>query len=130
MGVPLSVSKCIEPCSCLIFLGLQLDLARQTVSVPPDRLLKAIDVVRELIAVSEQGAAVPRRRAQSMLGLVHFVSACCPPMKFLLNSFTDLLCGLSGGESKIRLPTQVMADLRDVLTFLGGWNGIGFFHHH
>ena len=38
---------------------------RQTVSVPPDRFLKATGVARELIAVSEQGASVPRRRAQS-----------------------------------------------------------------
>ena len=38
LGVPVAEEKTVEPCTCLTFLGLEIDSVSQQVKVPPDNL--------------------------------------------------------------------------------------------
>lgn len=62
--------KCIAPCFCLVWLGLELDSVAMTVRLPADKLAKALALVTDMSTKRK----VTRRELDSLFG---YLSFCC-----------------------------------------------------
>lgn len=86
LGVPLAEDKTEGPYTELSFLSISLDSERMAVSLPPDKLQFARDIVQQVV-----GQRVVRdiRRLESLVGhLVHATKVCPLGKAFLSSLFT------------------------------------------
>ena len=70
LGIPVADEKTVLPCTCLTFLGLQIDTVKQEVQVPRDKLAACSDMLHKV----RRKTVVSLRELQGLLGHLNFVS--------------------------------------------------------
>ena len=128
IGAPLSLEKTEGPVQIISFLGLLINLIKQTVCVPAAKLQKAVTLIDSLVESytnlkGKQKGKVFVREIQSLTGLLNFISKAVPAGRAFLRCLYDLICGVSKNPHyKVRLNKASIEDLLVWRTFLTSSN--------
>ena len=123
LGVPLAANKSVGPTSCLVFLGLEIDSIRQTVSIPSDKLEKVTEKIKHAL----ENTTITLKELQSLIGSLTFVCKAVTPGRAFLRRLIDLTCNIKKSWHKIRLSKGAREDLGMWMVFLKDFNGRAIF---
>ena len=120
LGIPLAEEKTEGPTTALAFLGIQLNAAVMSASLPADRLIKLQAMVKDLA-----GARVVRDRhkLESLVGHLVHASTVFPIGKAFLNALFALKSILPPGQAR-RLNLEARGELAWWDLLLENWPGI------
>ena len=123
IGVPLAEEKTVLPCTCLIFLGIQLDKDRNEASIPPDKVSAYLSEIRDL----RKRSRCSYKELKSAIGKLQFASAIVPSGRCFLRRLHDATAGPKSSFSQVRISLEMKADLEVWEDFLSRFNGRALF---
>ena len=119
IGVPLKEEKTVSPCTCIIFLGIEIDSILMEARLPQEKLSKICGALESMIGKSK----VTLRDLQSLLGLLNFATAVVRPGRAFLRRLFDLTRGIQKPHHRRRLTAEAKADLLAWYQFVSQLNG-------
>ena len=114
LGVPIKFDKTVGPCTCLTFMGLEIDSVRMEARLPQDKL----DKVRLLLRTYQKCRKVRLQALQSIIGLLSFCCAVVRPGRCFLRRLVDLTVGISRPYHRVTLNRAARRDLSAWLIFV------------
>ncbi|XP_077775069.1 uncharacterized protein LOC144325502 [Podarcis muralis] len=120
LGVPLAAEKTEGPSTQLTYLGILLDTVAQTSSLPADKIITLRRVIEELVPLRK----VTLRQLQSLLGHLNFACRVVAPGRPFCSRLARLTSGLQAPQHRVRLSSQVRADLSIWMEFLEEFNAV------
>ena len=120
LGIPLALDKTEGPTTELTFLGVLLNSASLSVSLPQDKLQALRILIQQFL-----GLRVVRNVAalESLIGHLVHATKVCPLGKAFLNSLFAVLSSISHGQCR-RLNVEARADLAWWHSLLSVWVGL------
>jgi hypothetical protein len=106
LGIPISEHKIEGPTTTLKFLGLVIDTVKRTVTLPLDKIQKALRILNELLGKRKTIA----RKIQSLAGLLNFCAKAQPAARAFIRKLYDVSAG-KAPHLHIQLSAEVKADL-------------------
>ena len=122
LGVPIAQEKTEGLVMALSFLGIHIDSVQQSCSLPIDKLA----TLRCLISTALGAWEVTIRQLQELVGHLNFVCRVVAPGRAFLQQLCEAMKGASRHLHRIRVSTDVWADLEVWLEFLEQYNGASF----
>ncbi|MCP3927803.1 MAG: hypothetical protein GY705_01740, partial [Bacteroidetes bacterium] len=95
LGLPINFEKTFQPSTKLELHGILFDTEAMSISIPPDKVLKAIQIIDSLLPCKK----VTLRQLQSIAGLLSFFARAIPSARAFIHRLFDLMVG-------IKLPTH------------------------
>ena len=120
LGIPLALDKTEGPTTELTFLGVLLNSASLSMSLPQDKLQALRILIQQFVGrrvVRDVGAL------ESLIGHLVHATKVCPLGKALLNSLFAVLSSMSHGQCR-RLIVEARADLAWWHSLLSVWVGL------
>lgn len=118
-GVPLAEEKSVYPTSCLEFLGIQIDTVAMEFRLPIEKVLH----IQSLLVFVMSKTKVRLKFLQSLQGLLAFTSRIMPMGRVFTKRLYRTISGISSPSHFVRITSEVIADFRVWLEFLGTFNG-------
>ena len=119
LGLPEAIDKAQPPAKVVRWLGVQVNAADMTLSIPHDKVQAALDIVAKY-----RGArTISKRQLQSLIGTLVHVAKCVEPARIFISRLLQALRAC-GDRWYIRVTDDMRADLDWFLEFLGQWNGV------
>lgn len=101
-----------EPVQRLEHLGLTVDLAAGTFSVPPAKLARLTRMARDIaVSAKLRRRLVPKRELASFCGFAQSVRLAVMPANLFLRSLYDACASVPGWNGDVRLSRQAFRDL-------------------
>jgi hypothetical protein len=133
-GVPRQITKWkeenrfgIRGYKLVTILGLQYDLEKLTVGIPPNRVTDILEELREFTAKAKD-VGQPFKKWESMIGVLGWMAIAIPQIRPLLTSawyFKKQWRGATGGKGIRRIKAEIKEDW-DLIDFhVRKWNGRG-----
>ena len=119
LGVPLKVEKLEGPATRLVFLGIEIDTVKWTMSLPEEKMLK---IKLELLQWKSRRSA-RQRELLSLIGKLAHACKVIRPGKIFLRRMIDLAHTVHRLEHWIRLSAEFQSDLWWWISFMELWNG-------
>ena len=126
LGIPVAIDKVEGPATMLTFLGLELDVSRQQIRLPPDRL-------RELLAELQDWSTrskATKCELLSLIGKLSFAAWAVPARRLFLRRLISLSTTVHKLHHRVRLGWQARADLAWWSEFLPTRDGSARFLLH
>nr|XP_045600975.1 uncharacterized protein LOC123759764 [Procambarus clarkii] len=123
LGVPLAPHKTQGPCSCLTFLGLEIDAHRMETRLPEDKRTKYTAAVE--VTMSQE--RIPLRDLQAIIGKLQFATAVIPGGRAFLRRLHPLTRGPQRPSRLCHLDAEAKHDLVAWRSFLTDFNGVTVF---
>lgn len=128
LGVPLAHEKTVDPSTCLVFLGIELDSVEQIISLPPEKLSDIKQTISKWVSVVSCTVIEP----QSLIGTLQFAAKCISAGRLFTRRLICMLKGQKAGHvlqftPRIILDEEFKKDVSWWLQFLPRWNGIATF---
>lgn len=120
LGVPLAEEKIEGPCTCLSFLGIELDSSSMQARLPQDKL----DRLGQELAQWQDKKSCTRRELEHLVGLLQFACKVVPQGRPFVRRLINLLCIPSKPFHHLRLNQAARSDLLWWHSFVHIWNGI------
>lgn len=119
VGVPIKADKTVGPCTCLTFMGLELDSRKMEVRLPKDKLEK----VRYLLSTHQKCRKIKLHTLQSIIGLLNFCCIVVRPGRCFLRRLIDLTRYVSQPNHRVTLNKDARRDLAAWQLFIQHFNG-------
>lgn len=123
LGVPIAFEKTEGPLTCLCFTGIELDTIAMEARLPPDKVQKCLDAVKNMLKKKK----AQLREIQSLIGLLSFAVTVVVPGRPFLRRMIDLTKGIQYPFHQRRINKEVRADLKVWLEFIENFNGRSMF---
>ena len=123
IGVPIKHTKTVKPCTCLTFLGIELDSEMMEARLPQDKLSKIKELLHKYLKCSK----ITLREIQSLVGVLNFACSVIVPGRCFLRRLISLTKGLRRPHHRVRLSASAKEDMRMWLTFIEQYNGKSLF---
>lgn len=128
LGLPLAPEKTEGPTTSLVFLGILLDTASMTASLPAARLSE----LQRLIVDWGLRPRASVKELQSLTGLLNFACYVVRPGRFYLRRIIDFTTRIAAISTNHSLTYEIPQSVRDDLAwwneFLPTWNGISLLY--
>ena len=118
LGLPEAVGKAQPPAQAVRWLGVDIDAADMSLSIPQDKL-------REVVAAVERyhnARSINKRQLQSLVGKLVLVAKCVDPARAFIAKLLDALRAF-GDRQYIKVTSDMRADLQWFREFVHEWNG-------
>ena len=117
ISFPVSLEKTFWATTKLVFLGLLIDTIHQCVSVPVDKVTKAVNLIQAVL--QKKSGKITLNQLQKIRGFLNFIGRCIIPGR----AFTRRLCAYTANEKlkshhHIRVNTEMRDNLNMWLVFL------------
>ena len=122
LGVPIAEEKSVEPCTKMVFLGLEIDSECMQIRIP----LHKVDQLRDLISVVIQRHKITLKEFQSLVGKLSFFTKAIRSSRAFLRRCFDAMIGIKKPYHKLRITAAIRLDLSTWLTFLDSFNGVAY----
>ena len=116
--LPVALEKTFWASQLLVFLGLLINTVEQTVSIPVEKVERAVNLIREVL--NKKSRKITLKQLQKLCGFLNFLGRCIIPGR----AFTRRLYAHSAGSTKllphhhIRVTEEMKLDLTIWLKFL------------
>ncbi len=117
--------KTVYPSTGVELHGLWVDTHTMTLSVPPDKVTKALTLIHDMLPLKR----VQLRQIQSLAGLLSFFMRALPSARCFIRRIFDLFKGVTIPTHHIRLTAAAKADLKAWQIFLTQFNGSNIITH-
>ena len=124
LGLTVSAKKLVPPGTQVVCLGILVDTANQSISIPSEKL----ESIKLTCSQWLTKATCSKRELQSLLGSLLYVAKCIKYARFFLNRMLALL-RVNFDKKNIVITEEFKQDLRWFNTFLPVYNGITFFNY-
>ena len=124
LGLTISDKKLVSPSTLVTCLGVQIDTVHGTISVPPEKLQKIVQMCLNW----EEKTQVRKRDLQSLLGSLMHVTKCVKSSRPFLNRMLQNLRDAKDTDV-ITLDAEFYKDLSWFKTFLPLFNGVCLYSH-
>ena len=118
-GIPVAVEKTEGPCTCLVFLGLEVDTVEQVVRVPMDKIRDITVALLDILTKSK----IKRKELEKLLGSLAFCARAMPGARAFSSRLYALLSSVKSSHHFIRLSLNVKEDLKVWVQFFKRFNG-------
>ncbi len=125
IGLPIKHEKTVHPTTNIELHGLWFDSSSMTISVPPDKVSKAITLIQQMLGMTK----VSLLMIQSITGLLNFCTKAIPAGRTFLRRLYDLSLGLQFPNHHVKLSDSARLDLKAWLSFLLSFNGTTVIRH-
>lgn len=123
MGVPLAAEKTTKPSTIVTFLGITLNTATETASLPPDKIQKLTAKLDRLI--SNRRATI--KELQSALGSLNYCCSIIPHGRAFCRRIIEVLkTKQKAGPNYFNVPYECVQDLLVWKIFISHFNSIPF----
>ncbi len=119
LGVPIAPAKTEGPATKLIFLGIELDTASLTMSLPREKLERLCTMIRDW----ESKKSCTKRELLSLIGYLQHACRVIKPGRSFLRRMIDLSARVRALHHRVRLNAGFRSDLKWWHCFLPLWNG-------
>ena len=120
LGVPLAAGKSVDPCTKLIFLGLEIDTMEMTVSIPPGKRDRYASSLEEIsVKRSER-----KRKLESVLGKLFHAASVIPVGRAFLRPLINKVAAQPYGSSWVSLGREDRESIKWWVYLLRHWNGV------
>ncbi len=123
LGAPVAPDKVAGPAVCIIFLGIEIDSARQELRLPADKLAR----LQQLIGIWQSRRSCVKTDLLSLIGHLQHAATVVRPGRTFVRRMIDLAACFRWIDHPIRLNPPFRSDLQWWAEFLPRWNGVGFF---
>lgn len=123
LGIPVAEEKTVLPCTCLTFLGLEIDTNAQQVKVPQCKL----DACGQKLKAVQNKSSISLRELQSLLGYLNFLTRAVSGGRTFLQRLVHLTRGVLDKTVAIEIGSEAQADISMWLCFLKEFNGVTMF---
>lgn len=123
IGVPIKHTKTVKPCTCLTFLGIELDSYLMEARLPQDKLEKIRTLLNKYLVRSK----ITLREIQSLVGVLNFACSVVVPGRCFLRRLISLSKGLRRPHHRVRVSVSAKEDMRMWLAFIEQYNGKSLF---
>ena len=123
IGVPIAHGKTEGPVTKLIFLGLEIDTVKETVSIPLEKLRE----MRQKICMALYRKKLSLKEMQSIIGSLNFACRAVAPGRAFIRRLINGTKGINASHHMIRINKGMRADLRTWDMFLSQFNGVSVF---
>jgi len=123
LGVTISSDKLFPPSLQVTCLGLDLDVTKGTLTIPPQKLH---DTHSECLLWLDRNFAT-KRQIQALLGVLLYIHKCVLPARMFVNRILFTL-RMAPNTGRVRLNHAFKQDIRWFTSFLHFFNGRVFFH--
>ena len=117
--IPLKLSKTVNPCTAIEFLGLQLDSVRKEVILPAAK----VSALRTEVQTAKDSSSLTLRAMQSLIGKLNFACLAVPIGRPFLRRLIDTTRGTLQPWRRILTTGQARRDMEAWLAFLSSFNG-------
>ena len=121
LGLPEAIEKAQPPSSSVRWLGIQIDAAAGTLSVPTEKLEQVIADA----STHMNKRSISRKNLQSLLGRLLYVAKCIKPARLFVSRLLEQLRGAK--RMHININASMRADLEWFRDFAMVWNGVAVF---
>jgi len=122
LGLPISKEKLYAPSSCVPCLGLLIDVAKGTVTIPSDKLEQVIQTCNNWYVKHR----ATRKQLQSLVGVLIYLHKCVKPARLFVNRILQVL-KQAPEKGYVKLDEHFQRDIHWFITFLNKFNGKVFF---
>ena len=123
LGIQLSNTKNMGPCTELEYLGITLDTIKMEARLPEDKLHRITELVHQFI----NRKSCTKRDMLSLLGHLNFACRVIIPGRSFVSYLITLSTQAKELHHHISLNAECRLDLEMWHKFLNGWNGKSFF---
>jgi hypothetical protein len=123
LEVPIAHEKTEGPVTKLVFLGLQIDTIKQTVTIPGGKVDEIILKIQTMLNQSK----VTLKQLQSLIGSLNFACRAVAPGRAFLRRLIGITIPLNAPHHITRVNIQMKGDLMMRLEFLKNYNGFSVF---
>ena len=124
LGLTISVKKLGPPAQQAVCLGVLVNTAKGTISIPAKKLMQITDNVKTWLSKE----CCTKHNLQSLLGQLLYVHKCIRPAHTFLNRMLDLL-RRNYDKASIELTSSFRRDLRWFDRFWVRFNGVAMYSH-
>ena len=124
LGFAISWDKCVSPTTRLTFLGVTIDTAAGTLSIPMDKLTEVKTAVSEWTCLCSK---VTKRELQSLIGKLSWIARIIHAIRPCLRRFIDKMSALKRPSHRTRLTADLRRDLQMLYALCSNFNGTSFF---
>ena len=121
LGLPEAISKAQPPAPSVKWLGIQIDAAAGTLSVPNDKIQQVIQYAEKHMSKR----SISRKDLQSVLGRLLYIAKCIRPARLFVSRLLEQLRGAK--RQHINIDSSMRADLEWFRDFAMSWNGVAVF---
>jgi len=125
LGIPLAIDKQDGPTAIIVFLGIIIDMIRQELRLPEDKLRRLLHILDQW----EKRKACTRRDLEVLIGVLHHACKVIRPGRSFLRRAIALLSRAKQRHHHIRLNAEFRSDLKWWKTFAAHWNGAALVIH-
>ena len=122
LGLPISTPKSVPPSPVVTCIGITVDILQSQLRISEDKLSNIWHTCLEW----RHRKTATRRRLQSLLGKLIYVSKCVPPARLFVGRMLALLRSHSKHD-KFPLSGDFFRDLNWFIAFLTSFNGVTMF---
>ena len=108
LGVPIAPAKTEGPATKLTFLGIELDTASLTISLPREKLERLCAMIRDW----ETKKSCTKRELLSLIGYLQHACRVIKPGRSFLRRMIDLSAGVRALHHRVRLNAGFRSDLK------------------
>ena len=123
LGVPVAPDKVMGPSKTLAFLGIQIDTAREVLSLPHEKLL----LLQQTIRSWQRRKRCSKRELLSLIGQLQHAATVVRPGRTFVRWMIDLSMRFEALDHPMRINLEFRSDLQWWAQYFQSWNGIGFF---
>ena len=122
LGLSTQEEKTVRPCTCLEFLGLEVDTSLMEARLPIDKL----SFLRQTLTDWSSKQTTNLRELQQLTGFLQFASQVIPHSRAFLRRLIDFSTTFRSPFAIRRIPAYAHADIIWWQTFADAWNGKRF----
>lgn len=123
MGVPLNNDKTVQPTTCLIFLGLEIDTVAMQIRIPQNKVKELVQLLSYWVSKKK----ILLSALQAIVGKLNFFGKAIPGSRAFNRRFYNAMINLDKPYYHIRINRSMKEDMRTWLSFLQEFNGVVYF---
>ena len=117
LGLPEAVEKAKSPDTSVKWLGIDIDTANMTLSIPHQKLSEILEQVSKFV----KARSMTKKQLQSIVGQLLHIAKCVPPARIFVARLLEALRATKGRFLNVN--ADMRADFRWFLEFGENWNG-------
>ncbi len=118
-GLEESVVKACGPDSTMVFLRIQFDTVKLTLSVTHEKLVEIIALLKKW----ELKSSATKKQVQQLIGKLNFVAKCVRPGRIFISRMLEFLRGLKNDGARL-ISSEFLKDVHWWTKFVSHYNGV------
>jgi len=124
LGFDINYKKLVAPCTCLVFLGIQLDTNLCQIALPEEKLVD----IRSIIASFLRRKRASKRQLQTLAGKLNFAAKVVRGGRTFLRRILNCIQHLRRPHHKAVISAAAQMDLQWWNDFMSDFNGVASFY--